>query len=81
MGLGGPRLRDSLHEVLCMSPLRPQERERAHSEEGPHWIVLAPTIERGFEEHDLRALFKDGELRLILFNFHEAGLIPKVEPL
>jgi hypothetical protein len=60
-----------------MSPLRPQEWERARSKEGPHWIVLAPTTERGFEEQDLRALFYGEELRLKLFNFREATLIPK----
>jgi hypothetical protein len=43
-----------------MSPLRPQERERARSKEGPRRIVLAPTTQWGFKEQDLRALF-DGE--------------------
>jgi hypothetical protein len=52
-----------------MSPLRPQERERAQSEEGPHRIVLALKIERSFEERDLRALFEGEELKLMLFNF------------
>jgi hypothetical protein len=40
MGLGGPRLRVSLREVLRMSPSRPQERERTQSEEGSCQIVL-----------------------------------------
>jgi hypothetical protein len=52
-----------------MSPLRPQEKERARLEEGPRRIVLAPTTERGFEEQDLRALFEVEELMLMLFNF------------
>jgi hypothetical protein len=64
-----------------MSPLSPQERERSQSKEGPRRIVLAPTTERGFEEQDLRALFDGEELTLMLFNFLEAGLIPKAEPL
>jgi hypothetical protein len=81
MGLGGPSPWISLHEVLRMSALHPQERERAGSEEGPRRIVLASTTERGFEERDLRALFEGKELMLMLFNFWEAGLIPKAEPL
>jgi hypothetical protein len=43
-----------------MSPLRPQERERAQSEDGPHRIVLAPTTKWGFKEQYLRALFLNG---------------------
>jgi hypothetical protein len=81
MGLGGPRQWVSLHELLRMSPLRPQERERVWSEEGPRRIVLALTTERGFEERDLRALFVGEELKLMLFNFWEARLILKAEPL
>jgi hypothetical protein len=34
-----------------------------------------------FREGDLRALFDSKELRLILFNFREADLIPKQEPM
>jgi hypothetical protein len=52
-----------------MSPLHPQERERASSKEGRRRIVLAPTTERGFEEQDLRVLFEGEELRFLLFNF------------
>jgi hypothetical protein len=69
MRMGGPRPWVSLREVLLMSPLRPQEKERARLEEGPRRIVLAPTTERGFEEQDLRALFEVEELMLMLFNF------------
>jgi hypothetical protein len=81
MGLGGPCPWVSLCEILRMSPLRPQERERAQSEEGPRRIVLASTTKRGFEEWDLRALFEGEKLELMLFNFLSAGLIPKAEPL
>jgi hypothetical protein len=69
MGLWGPHPRVSLREVLHMSPLHPQERERASSKEGRRRIVLAPTTERGFEEQDLRVLFEGEELRFLLFNF------------
>jgi hypothetical protein len=69
MGLGGPRPRVSLCEILRMSPLRPQEREMAQSKEGPHRIVLASTTKRGFEERDLRTLFEGEKLELMLFNF------------
>jgi hypothetical protein len=32
-------------------------------------------------EGDLRSLFEGEELRMMLFNFPEAGLIPKAEPM
>jgi hypothetical protein len=65
----GPRPWVSLHEVLCMSPRCPHERERMLSEDGPRRIVLALMTEQGFEERDLRALFDGEDLRLMLFNF------------
>jgi hypothetical protein len=53
-----------------MSPQRSQERERAWSEERPSSrVVLVPTIECGFEDQDLRAIFDGEELRLMLFTF------------
>ena len=59
------------------------ERSRLWSgtqlEEGTRRIILAPTDGSCFEEGDLRALFDGEELRLMLFNFREAGLIPKQE--
>jgi hypothetical protein len=59
----------------------PRPRERMLSEKGPRWFALAPTTEWCFEEGDLRALFDGAELRLMLFNFQEAGLDPKTEPM
>lgn len=47
------------------------------SDEGPRRIILAATIGPGFEEYDLRALFYGKELRIMLFNLREAGLIPE----
>jgi hypothetical protein len=49
--------------------------------EGTRRIILAPTTGQRFEEGDLRALFDGEELRLMLFNFREAGLIPKTKPM
>jgi hypothetical protein len=34
-----------------------------------------------FGEGDLRDLFEGEELRMMMFNFREAGLIPKEEPM
>jgi hypothetical protein len=56
-------------------------QERVQLEEGPRWMALALITKWGFEEGDLRALFAGEDLRLVLFNFWEAGLIPKAEPL
>jgi hypothetical protein len=49
------------------------------SDEGTRWIILAPTTRQCFEEGDLRALFDGEEIKLMLFNFWEAGLISKAE--
>jgi hypothetical protein len=46
---------------------------------GTRRVILAPTDGSCFGEGDLRDLFDDEELRLMLFNFREAGLIPKQE--
>jgi hypothetical protein len=55
-------------------------------EEGPQRIVAAQAAGGvlrpcRIEGHELRALFEGEELELILFNFREAGLVPKEEPL
>jgi hypothetical protein len=49
--------------------------------EGTRGIILAPMAGSCFGEGDLRALFDGEELRLMLFNFHEASLIPNEEPM
>jgi hypothetical protein len=59
----------------------PLPRAGMQSEEVTRRIILAPTTGQRFKEGDLRALFDEEEFRLILFNFWEAGLIPKVEPM
>jgi hypothetical protein len=50
-------------------------------EEGTRRIILALTIRSCFGEGDLRDLFGSEEFKLMLFNFHEAGLILKEEPM
>jgi hypothetical protein len=55
--------------------------EGIHLEEGTRRIILAPRARQCFEEGDLWALFDGEELKLMLFNFREAGLIPKAEPM
>ena len=37
--------------------------------------------EAGICEGDLRELFEGEELRIMLFNYREMGIIPKVEPM
>jgi hypothetical protein len=56
-------------------------RDGIRLEEGTHRIILALTTGSCFEEGDPRALFDGKELKLMLFNFREASLIPKVEPM
>jgi hypothetical protein len=60
---------------------RSRPRNGIWLEEGTRRIILAPTIGPCFEEGDLRALFDGEELKLMLFNFREASLILKAEPM
>ena len=43
--------------------------------------LLSSTSGMCIGEGDLRDLFEGEELRMMLFNFREAGLIPKEEPM
>jgi hypothetical protein len=60
---------------------RYRPRKGMQLEEGTRRIILAPTVGQCFEEGDLRTLFYGEELKLMLFNFREASLIPKAEPM
>jgi hypothetical protein len=50
-------------------------------DQGTCRVIQAPMAESCFGEGDLRALFEGEELRLMLFNFCEASLISKQEPM
>jgi hypothetical protein len=60
------------------------ERSRLHIrprlDQGARRELLASTSGSCIGEGDLRDLFEGDEVRLMLFNFWEAGLIPKEEP-
>jgi hypothetical protein len=61
------------------------ERTRLRSgprpDRGTQRELLSSTSVSCIEEGDLQDLFEGEELRLMLFNFREAGLIPKEEPM
>jgi hypothetical protein len=61
------------------------ERSRLRSgsrlDQGARRELLASTSRTCIGEGDLWDLFEGEELRLMLFNFREAGLIPKEEPM
>jgi hypothetical protein len=72
-GIGVPR-----SSRVGMERSRPQDG--MWSKEGTRHIILAPTTSQCFKEGDLRSLFDGKELKLMLSNFREAGLILKMEP-
>jgi hypothetical protein len=57
------------------------ERSRLRLNRGSQRDLLCLTSRTCIGEGDLRNLFEGKELRMILFNFWEAGLIPKAEPM
>jgi hypothetical protein len=57
------------------------ERSRLRLDRGSQRDLLSLTSRTCIAEGDLRNLFEGKELRMILFNFWETGLIPKAEPM
>jgi hypothetical protein len=57
------------------------ERTRPRLDRDGQRDLLSSSTGTCIGEGDLRSLFEGEELRLMLFNFREAGLIPKAEPM
>ena len=57
------------------------ERSRLRLDRGGQRDLLSSMSETCIGEGDLRNLFEGEELKMMLFNFREAGLIPKDEPM
>jgi hypothetical protein len=43
--------------------------------------LLSSSVGASVGEGELRSLFEGEELRIMLFNYREMGIIPKVEPM
>jgi hypothetical protein len=50
-------------------------------DQGNQRDLLSLSFGMSIGEGDLRNLFEGEELKIILFNYREAGIIPKVEPM
>jgi hypothetical protein len=57
------------------------EQTRLRVDRGGQRDLLSSLSRTCIWEGDLRSLFEGEELRMMLFNFREAGLIPKAEPM
>jgi hypothetical protein len=57
------------------------ERTRLRVDRGGQRDLLSSSSGTCIGEGDLRNLFEGEELKMMLFNFQEAGLIPKAEPM
>jgi hypothetical protein len=55
------------------------ERTHLRVDRGGQRDLLSSTFGTCIGEEDLRNLFEGEELKMMLFNFREAGLIPKAE--
>jgi hypothetical protein len=45
------------------------------------WELLSSPVGASVGEGELRSLFEGEELRIMLFNYREMGIIPKIEPM
>jgi hypothetical protein len=57
------------------------ERTRLRIDRGGQRDLLSSSFGASIGEGDLRNLFEGEELKMMLFNYREAGIIPKVEPM
>jgi hypothetical protein len=57
------------------------ERTRLRVDRGGQRDLLSSLFGTSIGEGDLRNLFEGDELKIMLFNFWEVDLIPKVEPM
>ena len=57
------------------------ERSRLRLDRGDQRDLLSSTFGTSIGEGDLRNLFEGEELKMMLFNYREAGIIPKAEPM
>jgi hypothetical protein len=57
------------------------ERGRLRVDRVGNRELLTSPIGANIGEGDLRKLFEGEELRIMLFNYREMGIIPKVEPM
>ena len=57
------------------------ERDRLRVDRFGKRELLSSPIGTSIGEGDLRNLFEGEELKMMMFNFREAGLIPKAEPM
>jgi hypothetical protein len=57
------------------------ERDRLRVNRVDKRELLSSSAGASIGEGDLRELFEGEELRIMLFNYKEMGIIPKVEPI
>jgi hypothetical protein len=57
------------------------EGGRLHVDRAGKWELLASPAGVSVGEGELRSLFEGEELMIMLFNYREMGIIPKVEPM
>jgi hypothetical protein len=57
------------------------ERTRLRVDRGGQRDLLSLSFGMSIGEGDLRNLFEGEELKIMLFNYREAGIIPKAEPM
>jgi hypothetical protein len=80
-GVPGPSTGHRRRRAVAKRRISAEEGARLRvSRVGRHELLSLPAAS-GVGEGELRSLFAGEELRIMLFNYREMGIIPKVEPM
>ena len=79
--LPGPSARRRRRRVVAKRRVSEVEGGRLCVDEASKQELLSSSVGASVGEGELRSLFEGEELRIMLFNYREMGIIPKVEPM
>ena len=77
----GPSTGHRRRRAVAKRRISAEEGARLHVSRAGRQELLSLPAAAGAGEGELRSLFAGEELRIMLFNYREMGIIPKVEPM
>jgi hypothetical protein len=79
--LPGPSAGRRWRRAVAKRRVSEVEGGRLRVDRAGKWELLSSPVGASVGEGELRNLFEGEELRIMLFNYREMGIIPKVEPM